>query len=334
MRRIAVTVTVSIGSIAVLLGAQAAYATYPGRNGRIAYAQDRGNGAEIYTMRPNGADRVRLTDGDRSAWFPSWSPDGTRIVYELQIAGDDCGGSVELVNADGSGMTDLTSVSPRFADACAQGPSFTPDGRRIVFVAGSFTTPDAVWSFDLEGRHVRRIVVDRQLARFAPRDRILKSPRVSPDGRTLCFEVVHLLPDGLNEKGLFTVRMNGTHLRQIVPFSYDVSIKGGDWAPGGNRIVFSDHAGPMPSDQAQNIFTVRPDGTGLRQLTYFRKLPPDVGTAAGSFSPDGQWIIIKHVNDDRSTLWKVRPDGTDLMRIARLRFYPTGATEWGPQPSS
>ena len=160
------------------------------------------------------------------------------------------------------------------------------------------------------------------------------SPRVSPDGRTLCFLVEHFLRDGTNEKGLFTVRMNGNHLRQIVPFSYDVSLRGGDWAPRGNRIVFSDnvgYSGQTVFTEPQNVWTIRPDGTGLRQLTHYHTLPPDMVTGAGSFSPDGRWIMFKHTNNDRFTLWKMRPDGTHRTRIARSKYYFTGATEWGPR---
>jgi Tol biopolymer transport system component len=72
-------------ALVLIVSAAPARATFPGENGRIAFALDRGSGAEIYTMRPTGADRRRLTDKDRSAWFPSWSPDGTRIAFEPRL---------------------------------------------------------------------------------------------------------------------------------------------------------------------------------------------------------------------------------------------------------
>jgi Tol biopolymer transport system component len=332
-RSISILAVVS-ASLTLVLSAPAANAAFPGKNGRIAFAIDRGKGSEISTMRPNGTGWRRLTHQDRSAWFPSWSPDGTKIVFQLNHPGEICG-SIELMNADGTGLVDLTSVSPRFRQVCGNGPSFTPDGQRIVFAGGSDSLPDAIWSFNLNGKDVRHIILSRRLARFAD-DRELKSPRISPEGRTLCFEVESALSDGTNEKGLFTVNMNGHDLRQIVPFSYDVSIRGGDWSPSGNRIVFSSNAGYSGQTvftEPQNIFTTRPDGTGLRQLTDYHRLPPDLSTSAGSYSPDGRWIMFKHVSGGKNTIWKMHPDGTHLTRIARSKFYYTGATEWGPRPS-
>lgn len=323
-----IAVAALAASLTLVLYSPPAFATFKGKNGRIAYAQDRGKGSEIYTMKPDGTDRRRLTQ-EGGAWFPSWSPDATKIVFQVNIPGEVCG-SIELMNAEGSDVVDLTSASPRFEDACANGPSFTPDGRRIVFDGGESLPVDAIWTVNLQGGNARRIITAHRLARFAPVDRLLKSPRISPDGRTLLFEVEHFLRDGTTERGLFTVRMNGNDLRLIVPFSYDVSLRGGDWAPRGNRIVFSSNVDS--TTDPQNVWTVRPDGSGFRQLTHFKGLPPDTGTGAGSYSPDGNWIMFKHVNADRFTLWKVRPDGTDLTRITRLRFYPTGAVEWGPRP--
>ena len=48
-------------------------AAFPGRNGRIAFYMDRGSGAEIYTMRPDGADVRRLTHLDVSVERPQSS---------------------------------------------------------------------------------------------------------------------------------------------------------------------------------------------------------------------------------------------------------------------
>jgi hypothetical protein len=135
---------------------------------------------------------------------------------------------------------------------------------------------------------------------------------------------------------LYTVRMNGTHMRKIVPFRSDVCSCGGDWAPNGRRIVSSDQVGPTPLPGApSNLFTVRPDGTGLRYLTHYRRPSHegDVLVAAGTYSPDRRWIVLKHANvpEGRYLMWKVHPNGTHLTRIRRLKF-DFGTRDWGPQP--
>ena len=334
MERISRFTVVTMAACALLLATVPARATFPGRDGRIAFARDRGHGAEIYTMSRTGANIRRLTNFDRGAWFPFWSPDGSKIVFELDVPDDGCG-SIMLMNADGTGPVDLTAVSDRLRDVCGQGPSFMPNGHRIVFEGGSrLRSFDGIWSFDVHGRHVERLVDSTRVQRLVPGDITLKSPRVSPDGKTLLFEVEHFLSDGTNEKALFTLRMNGHDLREIVPFSDDVSIKGGEWSPDGERILFSDnagYAGQTVFTEPQNVYTIGADGTGLLQLTHFHAVPPDVGTGAASYSPDGRWITFKHGSHGRSSIWKMHPTGTHLTRIIRSKFGFSGAVVWGPQ---
>jgi Tol biopolymer transport system component len=138
-----------------------------------------------------------------------------------------------------------------------------------------------------------------------------------------------------NRKALYSVRMNGTHLRQVVPFRFDVCACGGDWAPTGRRIVSSDQVGPTPvPGKPSNMFSVRPDGTGLRWLTHYRTSLPDASVGAGSYSPDGRWITFKYSNftQEKYVFWKIHPDGTGKRRIRTFKVAFTGR-DWGPQPS-
>ncbi len=58
---------------------------------------------------------------------PTWAPDGTRIAFER--SNDSGTGSIFVVNADGTGVRQLTSSRLNFGDhAC-----WSPDGTRILF---------------------------------------------------------------------------------------------------------------------------------------------------------------------------------------------------------
>jgi Tol biopolymer transport system component len=157
-----------------LLFASPAWATFPGANGRIAFAAlptPDAPGKQIYTIGPNGTGLRQLTHLDGDATSPHWSPDGTRIVFELDHPTGEPLCSVMLMNAGGGGLTDLTGNQ----NGCEATPSFTPDGTRIVFEHfNDITGADAIWSMNLSG-------ADRHLITTGTGNGVT-NPEVSPDG--------------------------------------------------------------------------------------------------------------------------------------------------------
>jgi Tol biopolymer transport system component len=73
---------------------------------------------------PTGVHRRRLTSDPGSVGTISWSPDGTRLVFENS-------GTIDVVDADGTGRRTLFRC-----DASCRGAAFpvwSPDGRQIAF---------------------------------------------------------------------------------------------------------------------------------------------------------------------------------------------------------
>ncbi len=85
-------------------------------------------------MTPSGADRrIVFDDLARNAVAPVWSPDGTRIAFGLGRYNlgtrDGALSHVAVINADGTGLRQLTEATPGNHGF----PSWSPDGRQIVF---------------------------------------------------------------------------------------------------------------------------------------------------------------------------------------------------------
>jgi len=96
-------------------------------NGRIAFTSDRSGSWQIYTMNPDGADQVQVTnlapnDGTQSA-LPSISPDGRQLAFNYD-AGD--GFDLYVINIDGTGLRQLTT------DHASLFPRWSPDGRELL----------------------------------------------------------------------------------------------------------------------------------------------------------------------------------------------------------
>ena len=46
----------------------------------IAFSSDRSGGNDIYVMKTNGSRQTRVTTNNETDYWPSWSPNGTRLT--------------------------------------------------------------------------------------------------------------------------------------------------------------------------------------------------------------------------------------------------------------
>lgn len=87
------------------------------------------NSAEIYVLNADGTGTPRrLTHNNEEERAPSWSPEGTRIVFSCRIGGGSADFEICVMNADGSGLVQLTDNS--LPDL---GATYSPDGQQILF---------------------------------------------------------------------------------------------------------------------------------------------------------------------------------------------------------
>jgi len=175
---------------------------------------------------------------------------------------------------------------------------------------------------DRLGRHRHRILAVP--AGTSPEDVV-----VSPSGRRIAFEASMDADVKPFHRALLVARRDGTHLRTLVPYRFDVGVHF-DWSSTGRWLVYTRWSENPPGHES-NVVLIRPDGSRQRQLTQVHR----VGRAAGgaTFSPDGQQIVYRFANLESQRFWlsTMDLDGTHNMRIRQLTTAPQG-TAWAPRP--
>jgi Tol biopolymer transport system component len=294
--------------LCVLCGVLAASggATTPGPNGLIVYAQEVGPHYQLFTVRPDGSGARQITHVQADALNPDWSPDGRRVVLELDLARR---AAIAVAAPDGSGLKILTPKG-------FQGqPSFSPDGKWIVYERDVAQGNNGVWMMRADGTGVHRVTRN-------PGPCCDTDPNFSPDGKVITF--VRIREDG-REQALFAVRPDGTGVKPLTPYSWEVAIKH-DWAPDGKTIVVTTNADFVRPNEAANLVTIRPDGSGLKRLTRFEA---GKNAFAGSFSPDGKQIVFRLEQGDRYALAVVDRDGGAVHRLTPLSKSKPRFIDWG-----
>jgi Tol biopolymer transport system component len=298
---------------AVLLGgvlASAAMSTGRGRNGLIVFAQEvRPDYFQLFTIRADGLGRKQITHGD-SALNPDWSPDGKRIVFEI----DGKNSAVIAIMAADDGSAHI--LTPKGFQGQ---PSFSPDGKSIVYERDIAEGNNGVWLMRSDGTGLRRLT--RSPFRCCDTD-----PNFSPDGKLITF--VRIKSEG-KLQALFSVRPDGGGLRQLTPYAFEVAIKH-DWSPDGKLIVLTTNADFVRPGESANLVTIRPDGSGKTELT--RLTGGKKNAFAGSFSPDGKQIVFRLETGDTYSLAAIDRDGKNLRVIAKQGKVKPRFIDWGTHP--
>ena len=153
----------------------------------------------------------------------------------------------------------------------------------------------------------------------------ISSPTFSPDGKRIAFRRQW----SERRSAIFVVSANGGRARQVVAPAGGVADKI-DWSPDGSGIVFSAPVfGEKSGQPSSNVFTIRPDGSGLRQLTHARG--GKVNNGADSWSPDGKRIAFVSNRGGAYQIYLMNADGTQATAVTHST---AGAhlASWGTHP--
>ena len=282
-------------------------ASHPVGLDRLLFDSNRSGNYEIYAMRTNGSAEKQLTDDTRyDSWWPRLSPDRKRVLFYRTPAGTYDHGydktSLWMMSANGGHVTELLP-SGAYGWIVQGHAEWAPDGQQLAMFGGARISPQ-IYVTDVLGHHPVRIThrggtnIDPSWSPdgktiafvgcpgricYASRYEIYQVPASGGDTVRLTHDGIrdndpYYSPDGtqiawLSETssaglaGTWNIRAaradgSGVHL---VTNDHDINSRP-QWSPDGkliyfHRLVYGD---PRPHF---GIWVIRPDGTGLRDLT-------------------------------------------------------------------
>lgn len=297
--RLVLPAVVGVVVLAMVAGAVAAprtAATFPGKNGRIAFNSD----GAIFLVNPNGSGLTRLTstNSEDTTTGMSFSRDGRLLAYSAFKGSDP---DIYVIGTDRRGLRQVT-----FSRGIDVDPTWSPAGR-IAFETNRNGNVD-IYSVDDRGRTPLRLT-------NAPQDEL--DPAWSPRGDKIAYTV-----ESGAARQIWVMNADGSAKRQLTDepnFSQNPG-----WSPDGSRIVFD-------SDRVERgnleIYSMKADGTDVIRLTNHPALD-----ALPAYSPDGRRIVFvsDRVEKDSRRLYIMAADGRSTRRVIQAGPTFQMVPDWQP----
>jgi TolB protein len=296
--------------VAITMLVLPSHATTGGTNGLLAYEAQVGkhtaaSDIQLFTIKPDGTGERQITRFSNSdAINPAWSPNGQRIAFARDYA---AGTSQEhsdivVINANGSGMHAFHLHGLNGA------PTWSPNGRQIAW-----RTPGGLAIANSNGSGLRRVKVKG----------FDGSPVFSPNGKLIAFR---------RHKGgesIYTIKPNGSGLKLVKAFTGGLGDKI-DWSPDGSLIAYdTPEFSESPSSKPSNIFTIRTNGTGVRQLTKGKSGKVNYGL--DSWSPNGKKIaLVSNLRGSTYEIYTMNANGSGIRQL--VHGHEAHFAAWGTHP--
>lgn len=214
---------------------------------RIAFESYRTGQVQIYIMNADGSNQTRFTyatnpysSNSLSFTYPSWSPDGSKIVCDTHWGFS--GGGVE----DAGGIYAFSVNTGNYVQLTHSGDDhnavYSPDGSKIAFYRYSYENY-SIYIMNSDGSNLTKLAEGG-------------NPTWSPDGSKIAFISDR---DG-NGFDLYIINSDGSGEKNLTT-TFDITAAvfwTPSWSPDGNKLLFEDDG---------EIYLVNSDGSGFIKIT-------------------------------------------------------------------
>jgi Tol biopolymer transport system component len=285
---------------------------------------------ELVTVDRTGAQPLRLAGGGERTRplpdifeSPTWSPDGSSIVFSgvaHRLEGGPRAYRLYIVGADGRGL------KPLLGTRGAASPVFAPDGHSIAF-ARFWRRGGSIWLTDLAGGAPQRLTLRRKGLYMLPGS-------FSPDGGTL----LATRYVGRRREEIVAIHPGTGEVETVVSHAESPI-----YSPDGTRLAFVRWRAKRRRDGTRayfsDLFTIGADGSGLRRLTH----TPDQNELFPSWNPSGERIaFVRYLPEPienifleiglGASLMQMNPDGTCQKEILEPSIVALYGVSWQPGP--
>jgi len=283
--------------------------------------------------------------------FQAWSPDGTRLLFsrsECRWEDHSPDGFVGMTGPERFYLTDASGGAPQVVDTGCVSPClyeddavFSADGLRILFVrtksvpVSPSASPDPVTGKPAEGTEVTVLAsIDLATGRVSELGAFGESgrcgsewprsscPSWSPDRTQIVFTVAAQIvgPEPPKDPAVFVADADGRNVHQVSAFG-----QGPAWSPDGARILFQGIQYSWTGTwfpgkvvrSSSDIYTVRADGTDLRQLTTDGVSYGPAWSAAGRIWFIRPTVVDGIVQDDGTVqYWVMDAEGSHATQLS------------------
>jgi Tol biopolymer transport system component/CxxC motif-containing protein (DUF1111 family) len=216
--------------------------------------------------------------------YPSFSPDGTEIVFESD-------GNIAVMNSDGTNAHKLTG------DGVDTSPAWSPDGTKIAFASRR----KGLWQiFTMDPNGENQVNISNSHSNDL-------EPGWSPDSRQIAFVRTPPFPSQFSD--IWSMEQDGNAQTQLTATNANEGRP--NWSPDGSAITFH-----TDRDGNWEIYFMKPSGASQTRVTNDPAV--DINPA---WSPDGAMIAFSSTRQISQSLankavWAIAPDGSNPTRLS------------------
>jgi TolB protein len=258
----------------------------------IAFISDRGGADEVFVISADGSGERQLTHTPGADGNVGWIANGKQILFSV-FKNDRS--HLYAIDPDGRNQREL-------ADVPGRSPSLSPDGRQLLYMAGTWTATQLMVSA-IDGTNARQITDGSSIA---------WNSHWSPDGKLIAFTGRE---NPKSEITVFVMNADGSGRRQVTHVPAE---EGGAqcpmWSRDGRWLAVQVNS--RKHKNLANIWIVDVTTGAAHKLAPHTELYVD---ETPSWFPDGKHLAFQSNRTGKMEVWVMKRDGTGARQVTGVR---------------